>query len=187
MKKKLVLLMVSFIFLFFVTVSFAQETVKEDTSSSTPSSVKAMDYTLPYPGLLPDNPLYILKALRDRIVEILISDPVKKANFELLQSDKRSNEGFFLFKKGESKYALGESTISKGENYFEKGIAEIEKAKKQGMDLSDTPKRFYLSSLKQREIIKGLINKSSGAVREGLKTDDKRMEEFEKKLKPLSQ
>ena len=184
--KKLFVLIIFLIFFSSAAVSFAKDSTKEDTSVSTPSSNKTIDYTLPYPGLLPDNPLYILKAISDRIVETLISDPVKKANFELLQSDKRLNEGFFLFKKGESKYALGESTISKGENYFEKGIAEIEKAKKQGMDLSGTTQRFYLSSLKQREILKGLINKSRGDIKQRLQADDKRMEEFEKKLKPVS-
>ncbi|HSW97310.1 MAG TPA: hypothetical protein VLF89_05800, partial [Candidatus Saccharimonadales bacterium] len=36
---------------------------------------KQIQYDLPYPGLLPDNPLYSLKVLRDKIVEFFISDP----------------------------------------------------------------------------------------------------------------
>lgn len=183
--RKFFVLIIFLIFFSSAAVSFAKDSVKEDIIS-TPSSSKTMDYALPYPGLLPDNPLYVLKAVRDRIVETLISDPIKKANFELLQSDKRLNEGFFLFKKGESKYSLGESTISKGENYFEKGIDEIEKAKKRGTDLSDAPQRFYLSSVKQREIIKSLIKKSRGNIRQRLQKDDERMEEFEKELKPVN-
>jgi len=180
--KKFTILIVSFIFFFSVVASFAQETPKEDTTS-TPSSVKTIDYTLPYPGLLPDNPLYVLKAIRDRIVEILISDPIKKANFYLLTADKRLNEGVSLFNKGEKKYALAETTISKGENYFEKGISEIEKAKKQGIVTLDVSQRFHLASLKHIEIIKGLINKSRGDIEQRLLLDEKRAEEFEKKLK----
>src|SRR3989338_9242539 len=152
--KKIIILIVSFIFFFSVVASLAQETPKEDTTS-TPSSVKTIDYALPYPGLLPDNPLYVLKAVRDRIVEILISDPIKKANFYLLTADKRLNEGVSLFNKGEKKYALGETAVSKGENYFEKGIAQIEKAKKQGIVTLDVSQRFHLASLKHIEIIKG--------------------------------
>ena len=180
--KKIIILIVSFIFFFSVVASLAQETPKEDTTS-TPSSVKTIDYALPYPGLLPDNPLYVLKAVRDRIIEVLISDPIKKANFELLQADKRLNEGVSLFNKGEKKYALAETTISKGENYFEKGIAQIERAKKQGIITAGTSQRFHLASLKHIEIIKGLINKSRGDIEQRLLLDEKRAEEFEKKLK----
>lgn len=176
------ILIASFIFFFLTTASLAQETPRED-AVSTPSSVKTIDYTLPYPGLLPDNPLYVLKAIRDRIVEILISDPIKKANFELLAADKRLNEGVSLFNKGEKKYVLGETAISKGENYFEKGIAELEKAKRQGMDTINTSQRFHLASLKHREIIKSLINRSSGDIKQKLLLDDKRVEEFEKRLR----
>ena len=182
MKKTLALIII-FIFFSYAVTSFAKDSSKEDTSVSTPSSSKTIDYTLPYPGLLPDSPLYILKVLRDRIVSILISGPVKKANFDLLQADKRLNEGVFLFNKGEKKYSLGESTISKGENYFEKGIAEVERAKKQGIVTTGTSQRFHLASLKHRETIKSLINKSSGDIKHRLLLDDKRMEEFEKKLK----
>ena len=49
------------------------------------------NYLLPYPGMLPDNPLYMLKAMRDRVINFLIADSQKKAEFYLLQSDKRLN------------------------------------------------------------------------------------------------
>ena len=174
--KKITILIASFIFFFSVAASFAQE-------NSTSSSKKTIEYALPYPGLLPDSPLYILKAIRDRIVEILISDPIKKANFDLLAADKRLNEGVSLFNKGEKKYALAESTISKGENYFEQGISAIERAKKQGIVTLDVSQRFHLASLKHMEIIKGLINESRGEIKNRLQLEEKRMEEFEKKLK----
>ncbi len=183
--KKIIILAISFIFFCSAVVSFAQGIPKEDVMS-TPSSIKTIDYTLPYPGLLPDNPLYVLKAIRDRIVEVLISDPIKKANFELLTADKRLNEGVFLFNKGEKKYAFAETTISKGENYFEKGIAELEKAKKQGIVTASTSQKYHSASLKHIEIIKGLINKSRGDIKQGLLLDERRMENFEKKLRYLN-
>lgn len=45
-------------------------------------------YTLPYPGLLPNNPLYFLKSFRDVLLEAMISDPSKKSQFYVLQADK---------------------------------------------------------------------------------------------------
>ena len=56
------LVLVSFL-IFLATVSpvFAQEELQIDTISPTP--VPEVEYTLPYPGLLPDNPLYSLKAM----------------------------------------------------------------------------------------------------------------------------
>ena len=82
---------------------------------------------------------------------------------------------------------MGESTISKGENYFEKGISEIEMAKKQGLTVKDISKRFHLASLKHKEIIKGLIDKTRGDVRQGLILDERRVENFEKRTNLLKQ
>jgi hypothetical protein len=38
-----------------------------------------IDYDLPYPGLLPDHPLYFIKAGRDKITELITRDNIKKA------------------------------------------------------------------------------------------------------------
>lgn len=53
-------------------------------------------YVLPYPGILPTHPLYILKSLRDKIIEFLITDPLNKAEFHILQADKKLNMGITL-------------------------------------------------------------------------------------------
>src|SRR3989338_3347246 len=52
------------------------------------SQTAHIQYNLAYPGILPDNPLYKLKQLRDKITNFLISDPKKKVEFYLLQADK---------------------------------------------------------------------------------------------------
>jgi len=138
---------------------FAQEelTIKEATDSPELSKVsKSVEYQLPYPGLLPDNPLYFSKVLRDAIVDFLISDPLKKADFYLLQADKRLNAGVYLVKKDKNKARLAESTISKGENYFEKSIAKTREAKKQGTDIKDISSRLWTSSRKHQEVLKEL-------------------------------
>ncbi len=163
-------------------VLFAQQPTDSTNSAQT---VTQVEYTLPYPGLLPDSPLYFLKAIRDRIVGFLISDPLKKTEFDLLQADKRLNEGIFLFKKGESKYNLAESTISKGENYFNKALGELNQAKRQGEAISDIAPRLYKSSLKHQEIIKNLIDKTKGDLKQKLIGQEKRVENFQREVKNI--
>ena len=64
-------------------ISRAQEVVTEtDTpvgvdTNATESSIiisQRVNYELPYPGMLPDNPFYFLKVLRDGIVKLLINE-----------------------------------------------------------------------------------------------------------------
>jgi len=169
----------------FMNVAFAQEemVLKEATGSSEVSEKnKIVEYTLPYPGILPDNPLYFLKMIRDRIVGLLISDPLKKAEFNLLAADKRLNSGVFLFKKGKDKYSLAISTISKGENYFEEAIAKAQEAKKKGLDTNDILRRLSDSAYKHRETIKSFEKTLSKDFKEETVSLQKRAEDFKKQV-----
>lgn len=114
--------------LFFLFVGGASHISAQGTSEEglnpTPSPeinqtiLKKIEYTLPYPGMLPDHPLYNLKRVRDYILERLIADPVKKSEFYILQADKRLQMGVYLAARGKNE--LAETTISKGEKYMEK-------------------------------------------------------------------
>lgn len=164
-------------------VVFAQEELmlKEATGSSEISN-EAVEYTLPYPGILPDSPLYFLKATRDRIVGFLISDPLKKAEFNLLVADKRLNSGIFLFNKGKNKYSLVISTVSKGENYFEEAINKTEEAKKQGMDTNDILRRLSDSSNKHLEVLKSFEKTLGKDFKEETVSLRKRIEDLKKRV-----
>src|SRR5436190_18380171 len=85
-----------------------------DHDATAPAEV---EYELSYPGVLPDNPLYLIKAARDRMVSFLITDPIKKIEFNLLTSDKRIYASKLLSDKG--KFDLAISTLSKSNNYLE--------------------------------------------------------------------
>ena len=161
--------------------------IKESTESAeVEEKDKKIEYQLPYPGLLPDNPLYFLKALRDAVVDFLISDPLKKANFYLLQADKRLNAGVYLFKKGKEKVQLAQSTISKGENYFEKAISKAIEAKQQGMNIDDISRGLRTSSRKHKEVIKELAANADAKTKESLMALVKRAADFEKKADSLT-
>jgi len=104
----------------------AKETVPEqiEVATSTPVAVgptpaQSEEYVLPYPGILPDNPIYFLKTIRDRIMEWLIADPLRKIDFYVLQSDKNLNAGILLNLSNKQKLVSG---------VFAQSIADIEKA-----------------------------------------------------------
>ncbi|MDZ7586566.1 MAG: DUF5667 domain-containing protein [Patescibacteria group bacterium] len=79
-----------------------------------------IDYYLPYPGLLPDHPLYWLKMVRDRVQLWLTTDSLPKAEKLLLYADKRLGAGWALIEG--NKQDLGITTISKAENYLEQAV-----------------------------------------------------------------
>lgn len=106
------------------------ESVMEGAEGAEAPVVQKIEYTLPYPGILPDHPLYNLKRFRDYVLERLISDPVRKIEFYTLQGDKRLAMGITL--SGQGKSTLAESTISKGEKYMEKAVSGISALRAEG-------------------------------------------------------
>lgn len=113
-------------------------------------------YNLPYPGLLPDSPLYITKIIRDKITDFLTRDNLKKAELYLLNSDKRASMSMALALKGKNQLAI--DTFMKGEKYFIKIPDLLRSAKKQG---TQAPSGFIeilkLSNAKHKEMIGELI------------------------------
>jgi hypothetical protein len=64
--------------------------------ATTTASIKENKYLLPFPGMLIDHPLYLLKGIRDSIYQSFIRNPVKKIEFSIMQSDKFLNMAIFL-------------------------------------------------------------------------------------------
>lgn len=139
MKYKLFIIALCMLLVSFVTVSSSAQEAEMDGELTIASPSPAMtitptpDYLLPYPGILPDSPLYGFKTLRDKIVSTMIGDPLKKAEFDLLQADKRIGAALLLLKTGnKEKQLVALSTISKGQNYYEEAIEKLAEARKQG-------------------------------------------------------
>jgi len=113
-------------------------------------------YNLPYPGLLPDHPLYKIKMVRDRILEWTTRDNLKKAELYLLFSDKRTAAAQILVKKGKAELAV--TTLSKAEKYFLKIPKLIDTSKKQGV--SPPPgfvENLKVSNAKHAEVIQEVL------------------------------
>lgn len=167
MRRLFLILLFILLFSFFSTNSLAE--------------VKGVEYELPYPGLLPDSPLYFLKPLRDQVINFFISDSLKKAEFNLHLADKRLNAGMSLFaQKGKEELSI--STISKGENYFENAISELEKVEEEGGDISDLAKKLFISTKKHQEVLKDLEGKTSKKKKASFISLRERVANFEKRL-----
>lgn len=139
----------------------------ESVTVTTTTEKKTVDYVLPYPGILPDHPLYVLKKLRDYILEKVIVDPVKKAEFYLLQADKRLAMGVVLV--DQNKNTLAESTISKGEKYMEQSVSGLNAYKASGNYIpSYLVDRLEKAAAKHVELITELMTKVGDTEKQGL-------------------
>lgn len=117
-----------------------------------PVSDSGVDYMLPYPGLLPNHPLYPLKVLRDKILDIFLPEGMKKIEFHLLMGDKRLAMGEQLMESQDETLAI--STVLKGEKYMERAITEFERLRAANpLGTEIVLDRFAHSVLKHKEVI----------------------------------
>jgi len=153
MMMRLILIFIS-LFLWFGSGVKAKESVKVEAISPAPAIIS--DYTLPYPGLLPDHPLYSLKVLRDKILIWFTKDDVKLVELNLLMADKRLKMGEVLFEKGNKELAL--STISKGEKYFGQAVYRLRTMKNTSKEsVNVLQEKLARSSVKHKEVVMNLM------------------------------
>lgn len=157
-------------------VSAQTITISSSQSAEIATPPAQIQYDLPYPGLLPDHPLYFLKVFRDRLVGLLINDQIKKAEFNLLQSDKKLFAARMLFDA--NKDELGFETLSKSNNYMHNAISSANRAKELGRDPSEVAQKIQTSIAKHDEIINELI-KADTAFEKQLGDELKRLEEIQ--------
>lgn len=134
-------------------------------SPLTPTPI--LEYTLPYPGILPDHPLYIIKAARDRILLFFTSNPERRVHLNLLFADKRLVMGQLLWEKGSKDLAV--TTISKAEKYLLAASLELISLKKQNNLPPGLADKLELAAQKHEEIILQMEkNLQDEPVRQGL-------------------
>lgn len=149
-KKKILTFLIALFIIFILPISFQVNAIV--------ISEQKVIYNLPYPGLLPDNPLYIIKIIRDRITEVTTRDYLKKTELYLLLSDKRLAMGMSLVNVGKFKLAI--STFEKSEKYFLKIPALIITSKKQGAGATDDLiNRLKMSNVKHSEVEQDMFKK----------------------------
>lgn len=119
------------------------------------------DYTFPSIGMMPDNKLYKLKVLRNKIAEKMIIGNVKKIEFDLFMADKTIYASQLLMEKG--KVELGKETALKGENYYSMLVQEYNKALLSHEQIpSWLDRKITLAAIKHQEVFKQLEDAAIG-------------------------
>ncbi len=122
------------------------------------------EYELPYPGILPNNPLYFLKQFRDWLLEKLIVDPIKKAEFYLLQADKRLSMSILLATNNAE--ALSNQAISQTEMFMSKSVGMLTDLKDQGKEVpAYLIDRLSKSMSKHAEILSAELSRATSEAR----------------------
>lgn len=142
------------------------------------------EYVLPYPGVLPDSPLYAIKRLRDWILDKLIVDPMRRAEFNVLQADKRLNMGIFLIAKENP--ALAEEVVSKGEKYLNSAVYSLIALKNEQKEVPTyMVERLERSLEKHEEVLTGMVANAKEAQKAGFEGSLKLVTKLQEELGKL--
>jgi len=151
-----------------------------------------IEYYLPFPGkVLPDSPLWPVKALRDKIWLMLTTNPGRKSELMLLFADKRLGSAKLLFEK--NKPEIGFTTLTKAEKYLEEAVAQEKVNSANGYDTTEFLKRLSNASLMHYQVMEEILMIAPDDAKPGVvSTQDyaKRAYEavrdslFEKELQP---
>lgn len=124
------------------------------------SKQNADDYSFPWPGILPDNKLYKLKVLRNKIIYKMIVDPVNRVRFDLLMADKTIYVSKLLVDKGE--IALAKETVLKGENYYSMLVQDYNQVLLRHEKIpADLDRKISIAVIKHQDVFADLENRVS--------------------------
>lgn len=145
---------------------------KEEIFAKSNSNKNNHDYSLAWPGILPDSPLYKIKVLRNKIIEKMILTPVKRIEFDLLMADKTIYASKLLLEKRE--IAKAKETALKGENYYSMLVQDYNKAIQQGKKIPlELDQKITFAAQKHQQIFKELENKVTGQDKETFRVVNK--------------
>ena len=113
-----------------------------------------VDYYLPYPGILPDHPLYWLKMIRDRVRLWLTRNVEAKYERLLLYADKRIGAAKVLIEGGQAD--LGITTVTKAEKYLEQAVSQLEKVKETGKAYPERVENLQKAISKHEEVLRAV-------------------------------
>lgn len=178
MKKALLIVLTAvFLIAFAAPSSFAHE-----NHYGTGSTDGGDTYVLSYPGMLPDNPIYFLKSMRDGFVGFLISDPLKKAEFDLLQADKMVSSGVVLAtEKKKQREAL--SAFEKGQSFYESAVMKAEEAKQEGVKVEGFAAQLVSAGSKHANVMHEVSTQTKNKTFDDLAKDSAKMRNQAEKLR----
>jgi hypothetical protein len=145
-------------------ISQATEKVSEPVvGTSAEVGMKKPEYPLPFPGILPDHPLYFIKRFRDQMMERLIVDPVSKAKFYILMADKHVQMAVLLSEKGNT--VLAGIMATKAEMYLGQAYEKLMTLKGSEKELPGfMVEHLFNSATKHVEVLTGFSDKTKDVV-----------------------
>lgn len=142
-----------------------QESPSSDSPIPTADLTKKSEYVLPFPGLLPDHPLYFLKNFRDFLLDKLIVDPIRRSEFYLLQADKKLAMTIVFIEKGN--IVRAEDVLAKSGKHMEQSIGGLLTLKSQGKEVPGyVVDRITNALVKHEEVLTELLQKVQGNQKE---------------------
>lgn len=115
-----------------------------------------INYEMPYPGkVLPDSPLWPVKAFRDRVWLWVTNNDSREAELLLLFADKRVVSGKILFEK--ENYEVGYTTLTKAEKYLEQAANKEDEIRQAGGNTNELLDRLARASLKHFSIMQDML------------------------------
>lgn len=126
----------------------------------------SIPYNFPYPGILPDSPLWPIKAFKDKVWVLVTTNQDKKAEILLFLADKRLAASKQLFEKGKAE--IGFTTLTKAEKYLDAASRQVGDCWENGNDPKGISYRLALSSLKHREYLNYMVTIAPEDARPGI-------------------
>lgn len=136
-------------------------------AASTDINIKSGDFVVKYDlppvsGVTPDNPFWVIKALKDKSFILVTTNSLKKAELMLSLADERLVYSKDLFDSGN--FDAGLTVLTKAEKYLESSSHMATIARAQGIKTDDFLERLAIASLKHRQISESfLISSPEGA------------------------
>lgn len=182
MRNRLIILFLFFV-ITFICVG-ASRVFSQDNGGQITIEAKKIEYQLPYPGILPDHPLYFVKSVRDNLIIFFTRDFLQKAQLYLLLSDKKAAMAQKLTEKG--KWAMASEQALESEQEFDRILTLIKDSKQQGVSPpEDLTLKINLSNQKHKEIIEQILKGSPQGQKKLSEEALKLNTQIEKKLSSL--
>lgn len=158
-----------------------------DEATQSAQTIQEVQYELAYPGMLPDNPLYFLKTMRDGVVKFLIADSLKEAEFNILTANKRAYAALLLSEKDEADYELVIETMSKSNNYLHEATVSLTKAKEEDKDILPMVDNAEKSVKKHRQVFsRQIMPNTPENMKKAIEAEIRRLDGIEKSVNNLA-
>lgn len=134
-----------------------------------PATGKEVIYDLPYAGhVMPDNPLWPIKVLRDRAEFHFAEGNIGKGVEALHLADTRLSMGLKLWNEGEVNTSI--ETCQKAVGYLVTASIYALNSQQDGDDAHDLLRQIAYSSLKHRQILETMLSEAPEAARPAIHT-----------------